>query len=109
MAYQFLVNLGPPPFRSVHHQELLHVRGPTPASVTLTPGQREVLQHLARRPSAPYQLVCRARLILLAADGWNTPQIAARLGLARARVRLWRRRWLAAAPRLAAADTGTAP
>ena len=39
----------------------------------------------------------------------NNSQLAARLGLARARVRLWRSRWLAAAPRLAAADTGTAP
>lgn len=85
------------------------MRGPKPASLPLTPGQREALQHLARRPSAPYQLVCRARLILLAADGWNNSQIAARLGLARARVRLWRRRWLAAAPRLAATDTGGAP
>ena len=85
------------------------MRGPKPASLTLTLRQREVLQHLARRPSAPYHLVCRARLILLAADGLNNSQIAARLGLARARVRLWRSRWLAAAPRLAAADTGTAP
>ncbi len=109
MTYQFLVNLGPSSYRLTRPQEVLIVRGPKPASLTLTPPQREVLEHLARCPSAPYHLVCRARLILLAADGLNNTQIAARLRLARARVRIWRTRWLTAAPRLAAADTAAAP
>jgi putative transposase len=78
------------------------VRGPKPRPLELTARQRAVLQCLARRPSAPYHLVCRARLILLAADGLNNSQIGQRLDLDRARVRLWRSRWLAATARLAA-------
>ena len=41
-----------------------------------------------------------------AAAGRNNDQIARQYGLAREMVQTWRRRWLAAAPRLAAAEAG---
>jgi putative transposase len=41
---------------------------------------------------------------LLAANGENNDQIGKQLGLDRGRVRIWRKRWLASAPRLAAQE-----
>lgn len=68
--------------------------GPRPAAVTLTVAQRQGLESLARRHSAPQQLVFRARIILAAADGLNNAQIAARLGTTAVTARLWRNRWV---------------
>lgn len=82
------------------------MRGPTP--IALTPRQHELLERLTRRHSAPQQLVCRVQVILLAAAGHNNSEISQRLSLDRTQVRLWRARWVAAAPRLAALEA-TAP
>src|SRR5207253_1758330 len=54
---------------------------------------RRDLIALVRRHTAPQQLVLRARIILLAADGLNNCQIARTLGLEADTVRLWRQRW----------------
>jgi putative transposase len=51
------------------------------------------LEALVRRHTAPQQLVVRARIILLAADGLSNSQIARTLGLETDTVRLWRQRW----------------
>jgi len=59
----------------------------------LTLDERRDLTALVRRQTAPQQLVLRARIILLAADGLNNSQIARTLGLEADTVRLWRQRW----------------
>ncbi len=80
------------------------MRGPKPPAIDLTPRQRDLLLRLTRRHSAPQQLVRRARLVLLAADGANNTQISQQLPLDRVQVCRWRTRWRAAAPRLTALE-----
>src|SRR6266540_760645 len=89
---------------SLCEQEALIMRGPKPPSIQLTPRQLALLQRLIRRRSAPHQLVCRARLIVLASEGLNNSQISQQLSLYRGQVRRWRTRWLAAAPHLTTAE-----
>lgn len=78
--------------------------GPQPTPINLTARQRAILERLVRRQTSPQRLVRRAKLILAAAEGANNEQVAKRLALTRGTVHLWRERWLAAAPRLAAAE-----
>jgi putative transposase len=78
--------------------------GPRPPKLTLSPRHRALLERLARRATSPQRLVRRVAIILAASDGWNNEQLALRLGLARETVQVWRARWLAAGPRLAAAE-----
>ncbi len=78
--------------------------GPRPPEVKLSERHRAILGRLARRATSPQRQVRRATIILAAADGLTTDQIARRFGLARETVQSWRGRWLAAAPRLAAAE-----
>lgn len=80
------------------------MHGPKPPTIQLTIRQLALLQRLIRRRSAPQQLVCRARLIILASEGLNNSQISQQLSLYRGQVRCWRTRWLAAAPTLAALE-----
>ena len=74
------------------------MRGPKPPVVELSPELRQELEALLRRRSLPQQLALRARIILAAADGHNTSQIARLLNLEVDTVRLWRTRWLSFAP-----------
>jgi putative transposase len=67
--------------------------GPMPPSVELPADERQALETLVRRHTAPQQVAVRARIVLLAADGWNNSQIAREVGLEVDTVRLWRRRW----------------
>jgi putative transposase len=67
--------------------------GPLPAPVELTAEEAQGLAAVIRRRTAPQQLVARARIILLAADGLNNCQVARQLGLDVETVRLWRGRW----------------
>jgi putative transposase len=67
--------------------------GPRPPAVELTADERHGLEGLVRRHTAPQQLAVRARIILLAADGLNSSQIARELGVEVDTVRLWRQRW----------------
>ena len=80
------------------------MRGPKPVPLELTARQQAALHRLTRRASAPQHLVRRARLILLAAAGLPNQQISSQLPLDRTQVRLWRTRWRAAAPALAALE-----
>ena len=79
------------------------MRGPQPPTVSLSDRLHAVLEQLARRQTSPQRLVRRVRMVLSAAAGLNNEQIARQLSSSRGRVRTWRARWLAAAPRLAAA------
>src|SRR3954467_1348348 len=80
--------------------------GPRPPEVSLSAGQGAILERLGRRATSPQRLVRRVTIILAAAAGRNNDQITREGGLARDLVQTWRTRWLAAAPRLAAAEAG---
>jgi putative transposase len=69
----------------------------------LTDRVRGVLDHLARRHTSPQRLVRRVQIVLAAAAGGTNEAIARQVGWDRATVRIWRTRWLQAAPRLDAA------
>jgi putative transposase len=80
--------------------------GPRSPEVSLSAGQRAILERLERRATSPQCLVRRVTIILAAAAGRNNDQIAREHGRAREMVQSWRNRWLAAAPRLAVAEAG---
>lgn len=56
--------------------------------------QRSQLEAFARSRSLPSGLVRRVRIVLLAADGLSNEEIAAKVGLSRQSVGLWRQRFL---------------
>lgn len=72
--------------------------------VTVTTGERRVLEPLARAKAAPQRLVERCRIVLLSAEGWDNEAQADDLGIDRQCVRRWRHRWAKARPALAAAE-----
>lgn len=55
--------------------------------------QREILEKIISRCQSSQQHVTRAKIILLAADGWSNQSIADKLDIHRQTVRIWRRRW----------------
>lgn len=67
--------------------------GPQPVEIDLDKMARQGLMDMIRRHSTPQQMVTRARIILLAADGKNHTQIACQLGISVDMARLWRNRW----------------
>ncbi len=79
---------------------------PRPLALVLSERQRAVLEQLVRATTTPVGLVLRARLVLAMAAGGNNTQVARQYGVQVATPRLWRGRWLAAAPRLAALEAG---
>ena len=65
----------------------------TAAPVYVSDKDRQILEDLERRRNAPQGLVKRAQIILLAACGIGVRATAERLGMGRATVQRWRRRW----------------
>jgi hypothetical protein len=65
--------------------------GPYP--VCLDDAHRAELESVSRRATAPFRLVLRARIVLLAADGLANSVIAAPLGICADTARKWRRRY----------------
>ena len=65
----------------------------SPYSIVLSPGERAYLEKLSRRYTAPYNLVVRAKVILLAAEGVDNETIGRRLDLPRQIVSKWRKRF----------------
>jgi transposase len=63
--------------------------------VVLSPDDRRILEARTRARRAPARSVERARILLLAADGWQNQDIATHLQLTPATVARWRRRFLA--------------
>ena len=53
------------------------------------------LRVLAKRRTVEARLQQRARVVLLAAEGWQNKDIAVEVGLDRRQVALWRERFLA--------------
>ena len=67
----------------------------TAAVVTLTDDERETLERWARRPKSAQALALRCRIVLAAADGELSKDIAARLGCTATTVGKWRGRFAA--------------
>jgi len=67
----------------------------SPYEIKLSPDEREELESLVRRYSAPYQEVIRAKIILMASEGYTNCEIAVRLDLPRQIVSKWRQRYFA--------------
>jgi transposase len=67
----------------------------TAAPILLSEQERITLQTWARARSEAQRVVQRAQIILLAADGIESQEIARRLRLSRPTVQLWRERFLA--------------
>ena len=65
----------------------------SPYTLSLTAGQREELEARARRYTLPYRHVVRAKIVLLAAEGLDNDEIAARLDTRREVVSKWRKRF----------------
>jgi putative transposase len=70
------------------------MRGPKPPAITLTNDERQNLERLTRRHTAPQHLALRARIIVAASDGFNNAQIARQQAVTVDTVRHWRQRWL---------------
>ncbi|MDQ2780997.1 MAG: IS630 family transposase [Actinomycetota bacterium] len=65
----------------------------SPDRIELDTDARQRLEHLIRARTTPQQLVARARIVILAAEQWPSPRIAARVGVCVDTVRKWRHRW----------------
>lgn len=66
----------------------------TPKALTLSECDREELEKLLNRRSAPQQIALRAKIILLADKGSNNREIGRELSISRYMARRWRNRWL---------------
>lgn len=65
----------------------------SPYVIDLTSGERRELTRRAAQYTAPYRDVVRARIVLMAADGLQNKEIAARLSLPVQIVTKWRKRF----------------
>jgi transposase len=65
----------------------------SPYVVELSLEQRSELQARARRYTLPYRDVVRAKIVLMAAEGLDNDEIAARLDTRREIVSKWRKRF----------------
>ena len=66
---------------------------PVRAEVVLDDQERETLERWARRPKSSQALAFRCRIVLAAADGWSSTEIAAELGTTGTTVGKWRGRF----------------
>jgi transposase len=66
---------------------------PVPVAIDLTDAERAQLESWARRRTSAQALALRSRIVLLADEGLNNTQIAARLGLDVSSARKWRKRF----------------
>jgi transposase len=65
----------------------------SPYVLDLTAEQRQELEARARRYTLPYREVVRAKIVLMAAQGLDNDEIAARLDTRREIVSKWRKRF----------------
>lgn len=68
------------------------MRSPTPP-LPVTDEQRSVLEKLIRSHTAPHRDVQRARVLLMACDGFANTRIASEVGVAPMTVKAWRERF----------------
>jgi hypothetical protein len=74
----------------------------TPYQIALTAAEEQELSRRAAKYTSPYFQVLRAKMILLAAQGFGNDEIAGRLDTRRKVVSMWRKRFYEA--RLAGLD-----
>ena len=65
----------------------------SPYLIELSAADRAALEQRARAYTAPHHQVVRAKIVLLATDGWENTKIAARLDIAAQLVSKWRKRF----------------
>ena len=65
----------------------------SPFEIVLSGEERAVLERRARSYTDPYAMVVRAKMVLLAADGWANVDIAARCDTSPQVVCRWRKRF----------------
>ncbi len=65
----------------------------SPYQIRLSKAERAALEAVARKYTASYREVVRARIVLYAAEGFRNDQIAARLDTPRQIVSKWRKRF----------------
>ena len=65
----------------------------SPYEIVLTKEEKRKLDSLAQKYTVPYFLVVRARMILLAAQGFSNDQIANKFDMPRQIVSKWRKRF----------------
>ena len=65
----------------------------SPFRIFLSGEEKRILESRARKYTLPYFTVLRARMILLAAQGYSNDEIAASLSVGRDVVSLWRKRF----------------
>lgn len=63
------------------------------------------MEEITRSRQLPHSLVQRAKIVLLAAAGYNNKTISQELHLQEETVGIWRKRWLSASDELAACET----
>jgi transposase len=78
---------------NVYRPEVVMARAASKDIVFLGSRRKAGLEAIVRRPAAPQALVRRARIMLLAHQGWPNAQIAAELGCSVTTVRTWRHRF----------------
>jgi transposase len=61
-------------------------------AITLSPSDRAQLEQWESAQGTPQQVALRCRIVLLAQAGEQNQEIAARLGISRPTVNLWRKR-----------------
>ena len=66
----------------------------SPFEIILSAGEREELERRSRCYTASYARVVRAKIVLLAAEGWANVEIAARLDTSPQVVHRWRKRFV---------------
>src|SRR6266481_9817296 len=64
----------------------------TSFAITLSPGDRAQLEEWESAQGTPQQVALRCRIVLMALEGEQNQEIAARLGVSRPTVNLWRKR-----------------
>ena len=67
----------------------------SPYRIVLSPTEERELERVARRYTAPYCQVMRAKVVLLAAQGLDNTSIGLKLDLPRQVVSKWRKRFFA--------------
>ncbi len=65
----------------------------SPYSIVLSAAEEQELRRRTAKYTLPYFEVVRAKMILLAAEGWPNDRIAARLDARREVVSMWRKRF----------------
>jgi len=66
----------------------------SPYTIDLLPGEKAELERIARKRTAPYYRVIRAKAILMAAQGMENKAIGEKLGEPRQIISQWRKRFV---------------